>query len=74
MAKPLKIRLHYNKFGAPNGKPWTLHTSKACHSAAHVIFNVPLETEERPQKKTNPRYFLVCRGKIRWEGSTAFIE
>lgn len=68
------IRLHYNKFQAPKGLPWTLHTSKKCHIASHVIFQVPVETEEKPSNKTNPRYFLKCQGNIEWEGTRAIIK
>lgn len=67
----MKIRLHYNKFKALKGFPWTLHTSRKCHSASHVIFNVPVETEEKPENKNNPRYFLKCDGNITWNKTIA---
>jgi hypothetical protein len=35
---------------------------------------VPLETEERPNKKKNPRYFLKCDGRIVFDGTVAKIE
>lgn len=69
----MKIRLHYNKFQAPNGFPWTLHTSKKCFLASHVILNVPVETEEKPEKRSNPRYFLTCKGNIAWQGTIAMV-
>lgn len=68
------IRFHYNRQQAANGKPWTLHTSKGCFSAAHVVFETPLETEEKPEKKQNPRYFLKCNGRIVWYGNTAVVR
>jgi hypothetical protein len=68
------IRFHFNKQRASKGLPWTLHTSKACLSAAHVVFKgVRLETEEKPERKTNPRYFLKCKGSIEWDGDVAVI-
>jgi hypothetical protein len=70
----MRIRLHYNKFKARHGLPWTLHTSKKCYIASHVVFKVPVETEERPDKKTNPRYFLKCDGDIKWTGTKAVIS
>jgi hypothetical protein len=70
----MKIRLHYNRTGALNGKPWTLHTSKGCMLASHVRILCPVETEERPLKRSNPRYFLVCDGTVRWRGSVATIS
>ncbi len=69
----MKIRLHYNKFRAKNGLPWTLHTSKKCHAASHVTFEVPVETEEKPDRKSNPRYFLVAHGNIKWKGTIARV-
>ncbi len=68
------IRLHYNKRMSEKGLPWTLHTAKGCLSAQHVVIKVPVETEEHPERKTNPRYFLKCKGSIGWIGSTAVIH
>jgi hypothetical protein len=67
------VRLHYNRQGARLGLPWTLHTSHGCHAAAHVEILVPIETEEKPTKRTNPRYFLKARARIAWKGSTAVL-
>jgi hypothetical protein len=67
------IRFHYNKHGAPKGMPWTLHTSKGCFPASHVVFQAGIETEEKPEKKANPRYFLKCDGDITWEGTVATV-
>lgn len=67
------IRVHYNKQQSKNGLPWTIHTSRVCLSAAHVSFIVPVETEEKPDRLKNPRYFLKCKGKIVWSGKNAKI-
>jgi hypothetical protein len=70
----MKIQLHYNKHRVKDGLPWTLHTHKGCFAASHVVFNMFCETEEKPNRKTNPRYFLTCKkAKIRWEGTVATI-
>lgn len=58
----MKIRVHFNKRGADHGRPWTVHTSKCCLPATHVRFRCTVETEEKPGKKDNPRYFVTCRG------------
>lgn len=68
------IRLHYNKVQASKGLPWTLHTSKGCMSASHVNIKVPIETEEKPNNKTNPRYFLKCHAIITWNGTIAILS
>lgn len=68
------VRLHYNKFKAVDGLPWTLHTSNACYSASHVTIRVPIETEEKPSKTDNPRYFLTCHADITWEGTEATLQ
>ena len=70
----MRIRLHYNKHKVKDGLPWTLHTSKNCFSASHVQILVPVETEEKPEKRTNPRYFLKCEGEIEWSGTEAKIK
>lgn len=67
------IRVHYNRFGTQKGLPWTVHTSKFCAAASHVSFEVPTQTEECPKKKTNPRYFIKCFGRVSWKGKTAVI-
>ncbi len=68
------IRFHYNKQNEKKGLPWTLHTSRQCVSASHVLFHVPIETEENPKKKSNPKYFLKCNGNIRMSGTIAHVE
>lgn len=68
------LRVHFNKLTASKGLPWTIHSSKSCIQASHVIFSVPVETEEKPDKKCNPRYFIKCRGRVRFESTVAFID
>ena len=68
------IRVHYNKQTVKKGLPWTIHTSKTCAQAKHVVFNVPVQTEERPDKKSNPRYFIRCNGTPTWYGKCVEIN
>lgn len=69
----MKIRIHYNKRNAKLGLPWTVHTSKACFSASHIHIGTLVESEEQPDKKTNPRYFMVCNGQLKFKGTVAYI-
>ena len=69
----MKIRIHYNKFKVKEGLAWTLHTYKKCYSASHIIIKRPCTTEEKPDKKHNPRYFILCEGEIVWDGTIATI-
>ena len=68
------MRIHYNKQTVKKGLPWSIHTSKFCAQASHITFKCPVETEEKPDKKTNPRYFIKCNGHIQWQGKKAFIH
>lgn len=68
------IRLHYNRQGERKGFPWTLHTSQGCFPASHVVISVPCVTEEKPKKKTNPRYFVKVHGVIHWDKGIATIR
>jgi len=69
----VRIRVHYNKYTVSQGLPWSLHTSQACFQASHIEFKVPVETEEKPNLKTNPRYFIKAEGTITWDGTKAII-
>jgi hypothetical protein len=69
----MKIRVHFNKKNAKDGLPWTVHTSKACIPAAHVLIHIPIESEEKPLNKTNPRYFFVCNGIIELEQDNTVV-
>jgi hypothetical protein len=68
------IRVHYNRGSARSGLPWSIHTSKSCHQAEHVIFRVRAETEECPSRRSNPKYFIRCNGTLHWEGKTAVVQ
>jgi hypothetical protein len=72
----MKIRLHVNKFEIKKGEkgyPWTIHTSKACIRAKKVFFDHKnMETEFNPNKRANPKVFLVTEGEIKHHGKGVF--
>lgn len=68
------IRLHYNKWGPKDGKPWVVHLSDGCHPASEVVINVPSWTEYKPEKKDEPRAYIACRGILTWKGTVAIIS
>lgn len=59
----MKIRIHFNK-RTKTSKVWTLITSKACFHAEIVHILTPVTTEFHPEKKRNPRAFMVTRGRL----------
>jgi len=71
--KPIVLRIHFHKAGAPK-LPWTLHCSKGCFPASHVKFIGKFETEEKPTKATNPRYFIKCVGTFVYDGDTLIVS
>lgn len=68
-----KAIIHFNRQRAKDGFPWTVHYRGACLPAAHVKILVPMESEEKPHLKTNPRYFFTCKGFVRHVGNTIEI-
>lgn len=70
-------RIHFNK----QKQCWSVHNRKICYLVDHIIFNNigHLETQEKPNNKSNPRYFLICYGLEHFFGygteeSTMFID
>lgn len=64
--RPLKFKLHFNRINMQRGNPniWTVHTSKACIPARHVVVQVPIEAIYKGPEAPQPRAFLVGRGQI----------
>jgi hypothetical protein len=71
--RPTKHIIHFNRQREKVGLPWTVHNRGTCHAASHIEIHVPMYSEEKPQLKTNPRYFFTCKGYLHWDGSTAII-
>lgn len=59
-----KIIIHFNKQRANKGYPWTVHYKKACIPAKKVIMYGSFTTEWKPEKKSNPRAFIVGWGLV----------
>jgi hypothetical protein len=74
ITKPITLRLHYSKQGAFKGKPWTVHCSQGCFGATHVEMHGTFQTEENPNKASNPRYFIKCFGTFHYEGKTLIVR
>ncbi len=64
MKRPSICLIHFNKHREAAGLPWTVHVRGQCIPAAHVKILVPVESREKPDKKSNPRYFFACRGLV----------
>jgi hypothetical protein len=78
VSRPLKIRLHVNRHELRKGAeawPWTIHTSRACTPAREVVISIPMVSEYQPEKRQNPRLWLVGRGRVvdRGEGRYALV-
>ena len=68
--RPTLFRIHFNK----QKQCWSVHNRGVCHMASHLQIHVPMESQERPDLRSNPRYFFVCKGFLSWEGKTAVIR
>lgn len=67
------IRLHFSRQKVKQGKPWSLHTYLGCSHASTVQFKVETWTREYPKRKSNPRYFIECRGQLSWSGTAVTV-
>lgn len=56
-----KAVMHFNKPGARNGTPWTVHFRGVCHVVKEIHCLVPMASEFKPEKKTNPRAFFTAK-------------
>lgn len=63
--KPYVIYLHFNKQGVDRDRPWTVHYKGKCVPASWVDIKVPSCTIFKPDRKSNPRAFIRCVGKVR---------
>jgi hypothetical protein len=59
--KRYKTIIHFNKFGATKDKPWTIHYKNACYLVSKLVCKVPMTSEWKPNKKTNPRAFFTAQ-------------
>ena len=67
-------RIHVNKLKMKSGAPdiWTIHGGGVCISASKVHVLVPAETSYEPQRKANPKAFMLIRGYLNDLGGGEF--
>lgn len=60
--KPTIYRIHFNK----HEKCWSVHNRNKCYLVEHIDFvcynKDCIRTEEQPNRKTNPRFFIRVFG------------
>lgn len=59
--KTYKAIMHFNKPGSKTGKPWTVHFRGTCYVVSGIRCLVPMSSEWKPEKKTNPRAFFTAQ-------------
>jgi hypothetical protein len=60
-ARTYKAVMHFNKQGAKKGLPWTVHFRGTCYPASVIRCQVPMISEWKPNKKSNPRAFFTAQ-------------
>ena len=55
-----KAIMHFNKPGSNKGTPWTVHFRGTCYLVSEIKCLVPMVSEWKPNKKTNPRAFFTA--------------
>ncbi len=58
--------MHFNKQNAFKGNPWTVHYRGACYIVSEIKCFVPMVSEFKPLKKTNPRAFFTAYPSKFW--------
>lgn len=56
-----KAILHFNKPASKKGTPWTVHYRGTCYIVAEIRCRVPMVSEWKPNKKSNPRAFFTAQ-------------
>jgi len=70
------MMVHVNRFElkkGKKGKPWTIHTSKGCIPAKEVAIEAPSEAQCFPERKTNPKCFIVVYGTPKHLGHGRYV-
>jgi hypothetical protein len=60
-SRSYKVIMHFNKPGSKHGTPWTVHFRGTCHLVQEIRCLVPMISEFKPEKKTNPRAFFTAQ-------------
>lgn len=72
----MKLMLHINRHELKKGKkgyPWTIHTSKACIRAKSVEIQAPAHAECFPERKSNPKCFVIVQGEAMPKGKGHYV-
>jgi hypothetical protein len=56
-----KAILHFNKQGSTKNRPWTVHYRGVCYLVSEIECRVPMRSEFKPDRKTNPRAFFTAQ-------------
>lgn len=56
-----KAIMHFNKPSSKSGKPWTVHYRGVCYIVSEIRCQVPMVSEWKPNKKSNPRAFFTAQ-------------
>lgn len=56
-----KATMHFNKPGSKTGKPWTVHYRGVCYPVSEIRCLVPMNSEWKPDKPSNPRAFFTAQ-------------
>lgn len=59
--KAYKAITHFNKPGSVKGKPWTVHYRGVCYVVAAIRCHIPMSSEWKPSRKSNPRAFFTAQ-------------
>ena len=59
-----KTIMHFNKPGSHKGTPWTIHFRGICYLVKEIVCKVPMKSEWKPEKKSNPRAFFTANVSI----------
>lgn len=57
-----KYIIHFSKPGSKRGLPWTIHGMGRCIPAKEVSVDTLSQTVYKPEKKTNPRAWIMAYG------------
>lgn len=61
--KTYKAIMHFNKPASKKGKPWTVHYRETCYIVSKIECRVPMVSEYKPKKRSNPRAFFTAHVK-----------
>jgi hypothetical protein len=76
MNKPQVFRVHFNRIAMQRRDPlvWSVQLSDRCLHGSKVVMVGRIQTEFKPERRTNPRAFVSGRGYVRQQGDTIYVE